>query len=1377
MEKQKLKINKGQAVNPPPAAKMPPPAPMRVPPLFRKIDWLALIITFAVIWIVYYLTLAPEQTLEDSGELCTGSFYAGIPHPPGYPFWAIYSWLWTKLLVVGNVAWRVEVGEATAAALACGLVAFMVSRGSSMLMEGIEDLRNMTGKWESVICMVSGIVAGLLLGLGGVMWSESVVINRISPFGVPWMMIVLLCLLRWIYAPHQRGYLYCAMFFFGICLTIHQTLLCAAVGIEVAVAATQPRLGRDLFLGNSIVYVLGLIANSTHFTNLLDTAPMVLVLYHTVGLASTVAWIWLSFKTKGLGAEWRAVLLMGLLWMAGASFFFYEPIAGMTDPPMQWGYPRTVEGFFHALSRGQYEKASPTDLLSGDGLARFITQLGILIGDVAGEFNWVLVFIALVPLLFFFKMQKRERSWITALVAIYLCIGVLLMVLMNTSPDRQPAELNKVFFISSHSVIAIMIGYGLALTAAYMATHFVRFRVVGILLGVVTIVPALITLYDGVCHTFYGDAGLLSYILILLVYFCLAAAFVLAALAGQCLVRMRDPSVLPQEGDRSYFLVFITAAAVFLGTAIFMVFFRNDSLSFAQFCAALGRVFAPNQYSLPAMAGLLIVGIVVAFLGSLLVYRQRAPLAITLGLFALIPLASGLSHWAHSEQRDHWFGYWFGHDMFTPPFVGPDGKFSYDAKLREQAMKGPHGDLVYPEMTKDTVLFGGTDPGRFCPTYAIFCDSFIPHDCQPDQDQNFDRRDVYLITQNALADGTYLDYLRAQYFRSQQKDPPFFSELARTLLKDQPYETNLLARLVSPLDWIFEARGARIEKRWRVSTSWFTGKDFTNLPALVARLHSSQDPLSRWLFQNLSKPTQDLITGKDNESQVRTALAADLNHLLETATIYDTSRFSQVKLSDYLQQFLAQHPQGDTRIRLNRLLLESAYPDQIAKSPGGVYPDREIYIPSPEDSQRCFQDYMEDAQHRMQLGQMMPGEDVHVDPGGRMQVSGQVAVMMINGLLCKVIFDHNPNNEFFIEESFPLPWMYPYETPFGIIMKINRNPLPELPDEVFKRDHAFWSKYSDRLIGNWITYDTSVKEIVDFIEKVYLRHNYSGFKGDLKFVRDDQAQKAFSKLRSSITGVYAWRLGPQCPDAYRQKTAAGSQALIRETDFAFKQAFAFCPYSPEAVFRYINFLLQFGRIDDALLVAQTCQKLDPYNDQVKGLMKQLWDIKGDIKNQTANRAQVETQVQHMENEARTNLGNLQNLLSLAGIYIQMQQTNRAIELFDRALASPQITSSQAGFIAQEYAKMGNLTKLEGVLQKIVTLMPDQPEPWYDLAALETVLGKPGPALQSLHQSLDLSALRLKSNPTAHDLLNEARKDQHFEPLRNLPEFQKLVPSN
>jgi predicted Zn-dependent protease len=123
----------------------------------------------------------------------------------------------------------------------------------------------------------------------------------------------------------------------------------------------------------------------------------------------------------------------------------------------------------------------------------------------------------------------------------------------------------------------------------------------------------------------------------------------------------------------------------------------------------------------------------------------------------------------------------------------------------------------------------------------------------------------------------------------------------------------------------------------------------------------------------------------------------------------------------------------------------------------------------------------------------------------------------------------------------------------------------------------------------------------------------------------------------------------------------------------------------------------------------------------------------------------------------------------------MQQTNRTIELFDRAMADPHLSSSVAGFIAQTYAKMGNLTKLEDALQKIVTLVPDQPEPWYDLAALNAILGKSDQAVQNLRQALDLSTRRLKTNPTARDLMIEARKDQRFDPLRNLPEFQKLVP--
>ena len=104
---EKPKPNKGKTPAAKPAVKpaaAPAPAPAKLPPLFRRIDWLVLIVGFAAVWTVYLFTLAPDLTLEDSGELCTASFYAGIPHPPGYPFWAIYSWFWTVICRWG--AWR-----------------------------------------------------------------------------------------------------------------------------------------------------------------------------------------------------------------------------------------------------------------------------------------------------------------------------------------------------------------------------------------------------------------------------------------------------------------------------------------------------------------------------------------------------------------------------------------------------------------------------------------------------------------------------------------------------------------------------------------------------------------------------------------------------------------------------------------------------------------------------------------------------------------------------------------------------------------------------------------------------------------------------------------------------------------------------------------------------------------------------------------------------------------------------------------------------------------------------------------------------------------------------------------------------------------------
>jgi thioredoxin-like negative regulator of GroEL len=802
-----------------------------------------------------------------------------------------------------------------------------------------------------------------------------------------------------------------------------------------------------------------------------------------------------------------------------------------------------------------------------------------------------------------------------------------------------------------------------------------------------------------------------------------------------------------------------------------------------------------------------------------------------LGLFAAMPLYSGLAHWFDSDQRNHWFGYWFGHDMFTPPFKGTDGK------------------PLYPEMTKDAVLYGGTDPGRFCPTYIIFCESFTPHKCQPAEDQKFDRRDVYIITQNALADGTYLMYIRSQYNRSTQIDPPFFSELFRTLLKDKDYQTNLLARAVAPLDRFFGALGAQVEKRRRTYTSWFGDKDFTDLPALAAKLRpgAQQDSLSKYLYDNLSPKTQALLSGQGNDARLRRSLSEDLNVLLErelkikerlnarklekdsvdqeiadgstserlrkkqdqlsaeiaelakTGPLYEPERFKQVQISEYLADFIKENPQSWTRIRLNRLLLEAAYPKEIARSIGGVYPDREIYSATPDDSQRCFQEYMADAQRRAQLNQLKPGEDVKI-VDNKVQVSGQVAVMNINGLITKVIFDHNPKNEFFVEESFPLDWMYPHLTPFGIIMKINRQPLPALTEDIYSRDHQFWKQFSKRLTGDIIDYDTPLKQITDWIEKTYLRHDLNGFTGDRRFLHDDDAQKSFSKLRSSIAGVYHWRLSPACPAEYRPKTDAEYQRLLKETDFAFRQAFAFCPYSPEAVFRYAQLLLQLHRFDDAALIAETCLKLDPYNGQVRGLLDTVKSYK--------KLEQTQGSVHQLEEAALKNPKDFQAAFNLAGSYLQLQQTDRAVQVLDGVLNSPQVDPNAlraliqaftsfgnvAGLqktldkleaqsnldanavlsLAQGYATLANVAKLESTLERLTKLMPTNPEAWYDLAVLKAGIGKSAEALSALRQALDLSAKRLQSDPKARDLLAAAKNENRFGPLRQLPEFKKLV---
>ena len=309
------------------------------------------------------------------------------------------------------------------------------------------------------------------------------------------------------------------------------------------------------------------------------------------------------------------------------------------------------------------------------------------------------------------------------------------------------------------------------------------------------------------------------------------------------------------------------------------------------------------------------------------------------------------------------------------------------------------------------------------------------------------------------------------------------------------------------------------------------------------------------------------------------------------------------------------------------------------------------------------------------------------------------------------------------------------------------------------------------MLGDWLDVETPVTEVAAFVDRVYVRHDLKGFTGDPRFIRNDYAKRTFSKLRSSTGGLYAWRTRGETPSEYRSKSNAEYQALINEADFAFRQVFAICPYSPEAVFRYVQLLLQAQRFDDAILVAETCLKLDPSNGQVQGLLENLKQYK----KQTAGTNQGQAALPQLEDEVRNNPTNFQAAINLASAYGQMNQTKRRVTVLEAIRQRPDLQANILRQLAQQYAEMQDGPKLETTLARLVKVAPSDPEAWYDLAVVRAGLDKSSETLAALKQALDLSAARLKSDPTARDLLKQTRQDARFKPLRQTPEYKTLVP--
>jgi hypothetical protein len=276
-------------------------------------------------------------------------------------------------------------------------------------------------------------------------------------------------------------------------------------------------------------------------------------------------------------------------------------------------------------------------------------------------------------------------------------------------------------------------------------------------------------------------------------------------------------------------------------------------------------------------------------------------------------------------------------------------------------------------------------------------------------------------------------------------------------------------------------------------------------------------------------------------------------------------------------------------------LADNTYIEYVRKMYGN-----QLRIPTADETRTAFEEYLKDASERMKAGRLKPGENIRMTEDGRVTLSGQVAVMEVNARIARVIVEKNAGRDVYVEESFPLDWMYPQLSPHGLILQLHPKPVPVLTAEMVRKDQDYWKQLTGELIGDWIREKTSIREISDFDGKVYLQKNFADFKGDTAFAKNFEAQVSYCKLRTAIAGVYEWRANHTTDDEEKER-------MTKAADLAYRQAFALCPRAPELVFRYVQTLVKARRTDDALLVAQTALRIEPENATFQGLVRRVRD--------------------------------------------------------------------------------------------------------------------------------------------------------------------------
>ena len=339
------------------------------------------------------------------------------------------------------------------------------------------------------------------------------------------------------------------------------------------------------------------------------------------------------------------------------------------------------------------------------------------------------------------------------------------------------------------------------------------------------------------------------------------------------------------------------------------------------------------------------------------------------------------------------------------------------------------------------------------------------------------------------------------------------------------------------------------------------------------------------------------------------------------------------------------------------------------------------------------------------------------------------------------------------------------------------------------------------------------------------------------------------------------------------------ERMTREYVFALKQAWAFCPYSPEVLSHFTQLLLTLGydefkagdksaaqaRRDDAIELVTTYERFDPESPMIKHLINGIQQFNSVLEGKppavekglglsdqeiqqiqqqlvglqqrhTANPddpkvtlelatiylrlkqndqalklidslvqqpgleistrftvasvyknlgqgAKAEQQnriareaLRQLEAKLAAEPGNFDLALGLATTHVQRGQAQRGVDVLAQAVEQPSINTTNLLMAAQFFNQLGSQKQLEAALVLLTRKMPDSPEGWYDLAAVQAAQrDRTEDSWASLAKALTLDKQRRATNATADNIYKRVVNDPRFTDVRLLPGFKAWQP--